>query len=486
MSTALPPELSPRPGSTPPGGSAGGPGGGSGGGSREWLKWLTTVLAALVFVVASGSWVLATYYDTKITRIPGIDGLLSGDNSGPLTILVVGSDSREGLTKEEAHELSTGTAAAAGGQRSDTMMLVHLSADRKNVTVVSLPRDSYVDIPAYTDSEGKKHPASKNKLNAAFSLGGAPLMIKTVQEATGVSIDHYVEVGFAGVVNMVDALGGVDVCVPNAVDDWRSGLKLDAGTTHVGGLMGLAYVRARYIDPTADLGRMERQQRFLGSMFQEATSAGVLLNPAKLNSFLNAALQSVHVDEGMSRDLLLELASELQGLSPKDIRFLTVPLSNVNLSTPVGSAVEWDEQKAAQVFASIEDDQPLVKQKKGPTVPVAPSAIDVQVLNGSDVEGLASEASADMDDAGYSIAELPGNDDRSDVTATVVRYDPEWNTSVKTLEAAFPDATFEKVPGLGGTFRIVVGTDYAPPQDVKVAKQDTKLGSHTAADNICG
>ena len=477
MSTALPPELSPRPNASPTGAGA----------FREWVKWLTTVLAALVFVVASGSWVLATYYDTKITRIPGIDGLLAGDSGGPLTVLVVGSDSREGLSLKEARELHTGTAAhSSTGQRSDTMMLVHIAADRKSATVVSLPRDSYVTIPSYTDDQGKKHPASKNKLNAAYALGGAPLLIETVKQETGVTIDHYVEVGFAGVVNMVDAVGGVDVCLPTAVDDQRSGLKLDAGTSHVDGFMALSYLRARYIDPTADLGRMQRQQRFLGSMFQEATSAGVLLNPAKLNGFLNATLESVHVDEGMSRDMLLDLASEIQGLSPKNIRFLTVPLSNVNLSTPVGSAVQWDEQKAEQVFASIEADEPLVKQTKGPTVPVAPAEVNVQVLNGSSVEGLATEASADLDKAGYTIAELPGNDDRTDVTTTVVRYDPEWSTSVKTLQAAFPDATFEKVPGQGGTFEIVVGTDYAPPQKVRVAKQDTKLGSHTAADDICG
>jgi hypothetical protein len=284
---------------------------------------------------------------------------------------------------------------------------------------------------------------------------------------------------------MVDALGGVDVCLPYAVDDRRSGLKLDAGTTHVGGLMALSYVRARYIDPTADLGRMERQQRFLGSMFQEATSAGVLLNPAKLNSFLNAALKSVHVDEGLTRDMMLDLAGEMQGLAPKDIRFLTVPLSNVNLSTPVGSAVEWDQEKAQQVFQSIEDDQPLVKASKGTAVPVAPSDISVQVLNGSNVDGLASQASADLDGAGYSIAAAPANDDRRDVTTTVIRYDPEWSTSVKTLQAAFPDATFEEAPGQGGTFEVVVGTDYVKPLKVRVQKKDNKLGSHTAADGLC-
>ncbi len=322
MSAVLPPELSPRPTSSAAATSSG----------RRWVTWLTTALAAVVLVTSTGGWVMATYYDAKISRMFGLSGLLSGDSSGPLTILIVGSDSREGLTTAEARELGTGTAAnSSTGQRSDTMMLLHIAGDRKSATVVSLPRDSYVTIPAYTDEAGKKHAASKNKLNAAYALGGAPLLIETVKNETGLSIDHYVEVGFAGVVNMVDALGGVDVCVPTAVDDWRSGLKLDAGKSHVDGLMGLSYVRARYIDPTADIGRMERQQRFLGSMFQEATSAGVLLNPVKLNAFMGAALDSVTLDEGMSRDMLLDLAGEIEGITPKDIRFLTVPIANANL-----------------------------------------------------------------------------------------------------------------------------------------------------------
>jgi LCP family protein required for cell wall assembly len=349
-----------------------------------------------------------------------------------------------------------------------------------------LPRDSYVTIPAYTDADGDEHPAQKNKLNAAFALGGAPLLIETVNAATGLEIDHYVEVGFGGVVKMVDALGGVDVCVPTAVDDYRSGLKLDAGTTHVDGIMGLAYVRARYIDPTADIGRMERQQRFLGSMFKEATSLGVLLDPVQLDSFLKAALSSVKLDEDMSQDMLLDLAADLAELSPKDIRFLTVPISNVNLSTPVGSAVKWNEAQASEVFAALEADQPLVKKDKGPTVAVAPGDINVQVLNGSDIEGLAGQASEDLATAGYTIAVSPGNAGTSDVTSTVINYDPEWSESVKTLQAAFPDATFEETPGLGGTFQIIVGTEYVKPGKVKVAKKDSKLNSHTAADSICG
>lgn len=445
------------------------------------------MLAAVVFVVSTGGWVLATYYDTQIYRLPGLGTALSQDSEGPLTFLVVGSDNREGLTTSQARELGTGTAANAGtGQRSDTMMLVHLSADRDDITVVSLPRDSYLTIPAYTDNAGQHHPAHKNKLNAAFALGGAELLIETVNDATGLKIDHYVEVGFAGVVKMVDAIGGVDVCVPTAVNDWRSGLDLPAGTTHVDGVMGLSYVRARYIDPTADIGRMERQQRFLASMFQQATSAGVLLNPLKLDSFLKAALSSVKLDEGMSRDMLLDLSGDLADLSPRDIRFLTVPIANANYTTDAGSSVLWNKRQAQEVFAALEADQPLVKKPKGTAVEVAPGDISVQVLNGSTVEGLATEASDDLDNAGYVIGSSPTNAETTDTTTTVIRYDPQWNTSVKTLEAAFPDATLEKAPGIGGTFQIIVGTEYAPPEPVRVVKPDTKLNSHTAADDICG
>ena len=220
-------------------------------------------------------------------------------------------------------------------------------------------------------------------------------------------------------------------------------------------------------------------------MFQQATSAGVLLNPVKLDSFLNAALSSVKLDDDMSRDMLLDLAGDLEALNPKDIRFLTVPIANANLTTEVGSSVEWDLRKAREVFAALEADEPLVKEDKGPAVDVAPADISVQVLNGSTVEGLATQASDDLDSAGYVIGGPPTNAETTDVTKTVIRYDPAWNRSVKTLQAAFPSATLEKVADLGGTFQVLVGTEYAEPLKVRVAKPDGKLDSHTAADDIC-
>lgn len=481
MTTTLPPELSPR------GTAATGPPDPGGSGSRRVLSQLAAVLAVIVLVVSVGGWGLLAYYDGKIRRIPGLGDLLAGASDGPLNILVVGADSREGLTKAQRRKLSVGGVGDDTGQRSDTMMLMHVSGDRDEVTVVSLPRDSYVSIPPYTDSDGDRHPAHKEKLNAAYALGGAPLLIDTVQRQTGLTINHYVEVGFTGVVTMVDALDGVDVCVPAAVDDRRSGLELPAGTSRVDGTMALAFARARYIDATADLGRMERQQLLMSSMFQRATSLGVLLNPTKLSAFLDAALSSVTVDDSLSRDDLLGLAGDLQSLKPKNLRFLTVPLSDTDdYVDGVGSVVMWDDEKASQLFQGMADDDPWSRKAKGNRVEVAPSQISVQVLNGSSVSGLAATASDALAARGFRIAADPGNAGRSDVTTTVIQYDPVWSSSVKTLQTAFPDATTEQVAGLGGTFRILVGTEYADPVAVKVARSSPQIDSSSAAESICG
>jgi LCP family protein required for cell wall assembly len=450
------------------------------------LGWLASGLAVVVLVTSVAGWGLLAYYDGKIKRLPGVGSLLAGATDGPVNVLVVGSDSRDGLTPEQRKNLSVGGVGSDTGRRSDTMMLVHVAGDRKSVTVVSLPRDSYVTIPSYSDDAGHKVPPQRNKLNAAYALGGAPLLIRTVQDLTGLEINNYVEVGFAGVVNMVDSLGGVDVCLPTAVDDRRSGLTLPAGRSHVDGETGLSFVRARYIDATADIGRMQRQQQFLGSMFRQATSAGVLLQPTKLNGFLDAALSSITVDDQLSRDFMLSLAGDMAGLKPRDLRFLTVPLANPNgYADGIGSVVIWNKKKAQQVFDSLKADQPLVKAAGGKRVSVAPGDVHVVVLNGSDVSGLATKANDALAGIGFTMAESPGNADRTDVSTTVIRYDPGWSQSVKTLQAALPGAQLEKVDGLGETFQVLVGTGYVDPVPVKVAKAP-KVDSVSAADNICG
>ena len=484
------------------------------GSRRRWITAITGTLAVLVVgfsVVGSG---LAGYYDSQITRVdvitPQSPGSAASSNSGAATdsgvaqnFLLVGSDSRAGLTKAEIDALHVGSATAtnAGGRRSDTMILLHLSAKSDKATLISLPRDSYVEIPAYTDDQGVHHPASQNKLNAAYAFGGAKLTVQTVELATGVHIDHYIEIGFDGFVKMVNALGGINVCSTTALNDPKSGLNIKAGTTRLDGARALAYVRARYVDPTADLGRMKRQQAFLGSMFRSALSTQVLLNPLKLNSFLTATLSSVTLDTGLSRDDLLSLATRTHGLAASNVVFATVPLSNVNYQPGgIGSTVLWSPSRSRALFRAINQDVPIGSQTATPTattpaattVAVAPSKIYVQVFNGGGVAGLGAKANADLVAQGYVSAGPAKNATTTGATTTQILYDPRYDVSVKTLEAAFPGAVLTPVTGQGKVFQIIVGTSYAAPKAVTVSSAAGSTGSTpggvvttSAAQTVC-
>lgn len=509
----LPPELDPRrPARSRPGGRN--PSAPAGRRRHGVGTRLAGVASALVLVVSAGGYAMASHYEGKLQRvnIPGLPAKSGGDR-GAQNFLLVGSDNREGLTPAEIADLHVGPGSAenGSGRRSDTVILMHLSKGADKALLVSLPRDSYVRIPPYTDDAGKKHGESKNKLNAAYALGGPALTVATVEENTGVEIDHYVEIGFDGFVRMVDALGGVDICTPKKLKDEKSGLDLPAGTSRLDGGKALAYVRARYFDPTSDLGRMERQQAFLGAMFRRATSGGVLLNPLKLNKFLDAVLASVQTDEGLTRQDIFDLAVGTDGLSPSSIRFATVPVSDIDYRpTPsIGSTVRWDEPKAAALFQAIRDDRPVsqspsasAKASPGatpadaPTVP--PSSISVKVLNGAGVRGLGARAATDLEKVGFVLAGPAGNASRLGTTQTEVRYDPRWNQSLKTVLAALPGARAVAVPGQGKVFTITVGTSYIAAKQVTVvaapsasssgspsASATSSVKTTSAADNPC-
>jgi hypothetical protein len=276
-------------------------------------------------------------------------------------------------------------------------------------------------------------------------------------------------------VSVVDALGGVDVCLPRAVTDQKSGLDLPAGTSRVDGVQGLAYVRARYFDGRGDLGRIERQQKFLGAMVAEATSAGVLLNPLKLTRFVNAALASVQTDPDLERGDIIDLASRLRGLSPDKVSFLTVPIADDDYRPgAVGSAVLWDERRAEAMFEAVRDDDQIgasagKARSDAPVVTVAPSRVRVKVLNGSGVSGLGRRAAGELSRAGFAVHGAAANATTTGARTTVIRYDPRWGESVKTLQAAIPGATLQAEPGLGGTFRVVVGSSWSAPRSVEVA-----------------
>jgi LCP family protein required for cell wall assembly len=345
---------------------------------------IITSLSVGVVVLASVSWLGLGHISGKIARISVFSGLEDRPEktSKALNYLIVGSDTREGLSKEELKALRVGSTATAAGGRSDTMLLVHISKDRDKAFLVSFPRDSLVTIPAHTSSNGESQiPARQNKLNAAFSFGGAPLLIETIEAETNLKIDHYIEVSFAGFAGIVNALGGVDVCTKVDIDDPKSHLVLSAGTHTLNGIEALKYVRTRDFDGRGDIGRMQRQQEFMSSILNKATSTGVLLNPIKIVNFMNAAISTIKMDENLSKEDLLNLAKQMRGLSSGNVRTLTVPLSNPNGRVDgVGSVVIWDETLSADLWTRIRNDASLVDEvKPSPSASTTASAKPVIV-----------------------------------------------------------------------------------------------------------
>jgi LCP family protein required for cell wall assembly len=221
--------------------------------------------------------------------------------------------------------------------------------------------------------------ARLGKLNSAFSYGGAPLLIETIELATSIKIDHYVEISFAGFAGIVDALGGIEVCTKVDIDDPQSHLVLSAGVHTLDGIESLKYVRTRDFDGRGDIGRMARQQQFMSAVMRKATSSGTLLNPFKLKNFINASLASVKLDAGLAPNDLLTLAKQMKNLSSGNVRTLTVPLSNANGRYDGLSVVIWDEVLGADLWTRVRDDLPLVDEVT-PTPAASASAKPTPVI----------------------------------------------------------------------------------------------------------
>jgi len=262
-------------------------------------------------------------------------------NLKPVNILVIGSDTRD---------LGTRAFGTTGGARSDTTLIVHLSGDRRSAVVVSVPRDSMTRAPS--DCKNPKSKVADGPIrmwNANYSLGGPACLIRTVEGTTGIFIDHFMVVNFLGFQSMVDALGSVEVCMPEAVHDPLSQLNLPKGRSRVSGKEALAFVRVRHNigNDASDLGRIDRQQAFLSSMVQEATSSGLLLRPDKLFRFLDAATKSLTTDPGLGNlNALREVAQSVVGLKSSQIRFVTVP---VEAYPPDHNRVQWTSDRGCLV-----------------------------------------------------------------------------------------------------------------------------------------
>jgi hypothetical protein len=257
----------------------------------------------------------------------------------------------------------------------------------------------------------------------------------------------------------------------------------------------LAYVRARYVDPTADLGRMKRQQKFVASIVKKATSAGTILNPVKLNAFLSAVAGSITADSGLGTDQILALADRLKGTNPGNVAFTTVPLAASQRVASLGSVLVWDAVKSQQLFDAIKNDTPIVAPaaptaSTAPAVTVAPGSVSVKVFNGTPTTGLGTKAANDLAAVGFAISGRAANAPAPVGAATVVRYDPRYDKSAQTVAAALPGSTLVAAQGLGRTIEVTVGTTYQGAKKVKVttgaAAKPAATQARTAADDLCG
>jgi LCP family protein required for cell wall assembly len=303
------------------------------------LSLVIAVLLGCVGVLGGALWLeSAMHRQAVLTDYPGRPA--SGQGS---TWLLVGSDSRRGLTVEQQEALATG--GDTGNGRTDTILLVHLPAfgSATATTMVSIPRDSYVPIPGY----------GRDKINAAFAMGGAALLAETVEQATGLRIDHYAEVGFSGFAVLVDAVGGVTVCPTEPIDDPLAGIKLPAGCQKLGGGNALGYVRSR-ATPRADLDRMVDQRQFMSALLHRVTSPVTWLNPWRWYSVPRAAAGALTVDHG---DHVWDLARLAWALHSSPVT-LTVPIGEFT-NSDAGSVVVWDHEKAAALFDALAADQPV-------------------------------------------------------------------------------------------------------------------------------
>ncbi|GAA2191472.1 LCP family protein [Streptomyces tricolor] len=439
----------------------------------RWAMRAVTTLSVVVLASAGIGHAVVTSLDAGIARIDAFKDMKNRPRAGHgMNLLLVGTDGRDKISEQDRR------AYRLGGQPchcTDTMMIVHISEDRERATVVSLPRDSYADMPAHVDqNSGRRHGPHPVKLNAAYAEGGPQLTIRTVENMTHVKIDHYLEVDFTSFMRTVDVLGGVKVCTPTPLKDKYTGLDLAPGTHTLLGGQALQYVRARHLDGASDLGRMKRQQRFLAALLDKATSSGVLLNPMRFRDVTRAVLGSVRADAGFGTDELLDLGRAMRNFSPSSSEFTTVPIGQMNFQVKgIGSTLKWDPAKAERLFGAVRDDRPLAadQPRRDPAaapvpVEVAPDTIRVQVANGTGTAGLAKRVDAALAATGFATTRQPVTAPAR-VPRTVISYDPRWDRSARSLAAALPGAELRAVPGQGPMLKVTAGADFKNVRKVR-------------------
>ncbi|MEE6175126.1 LCP family protein [Mycobacterium sp. 050134] len=470
---------------------------------------LAALFAVLAVAMTGGAWQWSTSKNARLNTISALDPHSSdirdpGGQYGDEDFLIVGMDSRAG----ENANMGAGDSEDAGGARSDTVMLVNIPANRKRVVAVSFPRDLAITPiqceawnpdtgkygPVYDEKKGTFGPKmvyTETKLNSTFSFGGPKCLVKEIQKLSGLSINRFIAVDFAGFARMVDALGGVEVCTKTPLHDYELGTVLEhAGRQVLDGSTALNYVRARQVttETNGDYGRIKRQQLFLSSLLRSLISEDTLLDPNKLNNVVNLFISDTYVDNVKTKDLV-QLGQSLQGMAAGHMTFVTVPtgVTDQNGDEPPRMA----DMRA--LFDAIINDDPLPEEndqnaqplndigptagptkvpttKKTPTpAPVpeaqheqitttAPGDVTVRVSNATTQSGLAANATSQLKRNGFNV--MTPDDYPSSVNTTTVLFSPGNEQAAATVASSFANAKVQRVSGYGQVVQVVLGPDF--------------------------
>jgi LCP family protein required for cell wall assembly len=349
-------------------------------------------------------------------------------------------------------------------------MVLHISPGGAGATVMSIPRDSMVPVEECAPSDGtpgqQAAPGEFERINSTLAYGGPACTFKVVEDQTGIHLDHFIELDFTGFENVVNDLGGVNVCLPFGVDDSMSGLNLPAGVHHINGAQALSFWRTREdLGTGSDLQRIQRDQYLMAALVQGMMHSGLLHSPSKVFNVVRDATDAMTTDTGLDENAMLQLADSLHGLSAKNVQFVTVP----NIPYPYDPTAElsWEQPQASQLFSAIQDDVKLPSATPAPSaappqLDVAPSQVNVEVENGSGVAGIASQAGGSLSSLGFNVV---GTGDASNFsyTASVIEYAGASDLpAVNTLKAQVPGAqTMQDSSLTPGTIQLIVGSNFS-------------------------
>lgn len=481
-------------------------------------------VAVLVFLTTAAGWAATLWFDGRFREVAALDPDSDAVTDAPgqygdENFLLVGSDTRAGAQAGD----DVGTVEQIGGARADTIMIAHLPSDRSRAVIVSFPRDLQVTRPpceiwdpvsgAYT---GEIDPGeSISKVNSAYQVGGPRCVTRVVQQLSGLVVNHFLGIDFQGFKALVDAVGGVEVCVEQPLEDLQLGMIIPRpGVSTISGTTALDFVRARSVvrDPTGDYGRIIRQQRFLSSLLRELLSADVLFSAKTLRAVTDAVAANT-VGENVEVATLLRLAQSLHGLDPAEVTFVTVP----TVGEPNGYGnEELREQDTRALFQAIiaglplPGEVPATSRLRGPrpatsaaTTPLpaptgtavpepllAPADVRLRVLNGSGVAGQAASAARALQALGFGVVEIGNADELVDLT--VIRYPANRRAEARTLAAALPQAVLQVDDSQIGIIVLVIGPEFdgsmtqLPPPPGAPPPLPVDLTTVNGADTACG